>query len=417
MRWLALLLLLAGWGWAEPAPVRFVAVRFATVPAEVKVHDQFGYLGNTTGTISVDKDRYGQGIARLTFSCPGYSSQVRGVTGLELATGQYPAPGQDPVRLPPARWDLVAWSYARSYLPWVLVALSVVAAVRWQRHREVHTVAGPPLVEASLQGTLLGGYRVLAPLGEGGMAAVYRAMPAEGGEVVALKVIRRDTSSAPDFRARFQREIQVCTRLRHPAIVRLDDFGEEDGRFYLVMELVEGRTLRSVLHEGPLPPRRVWSLLEPLLEAVHVAHAQNIIHRDLKPENILVTRDDRVKVADFGLARVLDGHTVTQSGTTLGTPAYLSPEQIQGRPVPASDQYSLGTVAFELFAGRRPFVEDEIGPLLFQHLTGEPPDLKGLCPDLPTGVCKAVMRMLEKEPTHRFATLADAANALREGMA
>jgi serine/threonine-protein kinase len=364
----------------------------------------------------MDLSRYADGVARLRFERLGYANTTRDCAATSLSSGKYPADG-DAVRLQPTRWDLIAMEYVRRFLPWALAAGAVAWALAWRRRRETQAVAGMMLVENSLSGTVVGGYRVLAPLGEGGMAAVYRAVPVlGGGEEVALKVIRRDTSNAPDFRARFRREIQVCTRLHHPAIVRLDDFGEEDGRFFLVMELVEGRTLRSLLHEGPLTPAAAWALLEPLLDAVHAAHSLNIIHRDLKPENILVTREGRVKVADFGLARVLDADTVTQSGTTLGTPAYLAPEQIQGRPEAASDQYSLGTVAFELFAGRRPFMEDEIGPLLFKHLSVDPPELSDLCPALPEESARAVMRMLRKEPDSRFRTLADAAAAIREGM-
>ena len=212
-----------------------------------------------------------------------------------------------------------------------------------------------------LVGVLLDGrYRVEAPIATGGMSTVYRGLDARLDRPVALKVMDARYARDQQFLTRFQREARSIARLRHPGLVAIHDQGNDATRPFLVMELVEGGTLRELLRErGPMPPHAVAAVLRPVLGGLGVAHRAGLVHRDIKPENVLISDDGEVKLADFGLVRAIADAGITSTSVILGTAAYLSPEQVLGRSTgPRSDVYSAGVMTFELLTGRTPFTGD-----------------------------------------------------------
>ena len=191
-----------------------------------------------------------------------------------------------------------------------------------------------------MQGRRLGGYELRDKLGEGGMGAVYLAHDPTLDRSAAIKIIRAETLTT-EGKERFLREARACSRINHPNIITVYAAGEENGTPYMAMELIDGRTLRSVMHDGPVAWRTATKWLVELLDALQRLHAEGIIHRDLKPENIMVTRDGIIKLMDFGLAHLTTQTAITQEGTTLGTAPYMSPEQVMGRRLdPRSDAAS-----------------------------------------------------------------------------
>jgi len=270
-------------------------------------------------------------------------------------------------------------------------------------------------------------YRIDAVLGEGGMGVVYRAEHLRLRKVHALKVLLAEWSSMPEVAARFEREAVAAGNIQSPHVVAATDFGRlPSGSFFLVMEYVNGRTLRAALEAGGLDPARALHVLRGVVSALHAAHALGIVHRDMKPENImLVERDgdpDFVKVLDFGIAKVegfagsRQGGTskaLTQVGAVIGTPDYMSPEQALGQPIDArADLYSVGIILFEMLTGRRPFVGEAV-TVLMQHVTAEVPELP---PAVAAGVDPRVgavlRRLLAKAPENRFESAAELLAAL-----
>ncbi|MHB2020870.1 MAG: serine/threonine-protein kinase, partial [Candidatus Xenobia bacterium] len=300
---------------------------------------------------------------------------------------------------------------------WLMTCVALLALGRWRaslRHdRRLLSLIGDRAREDEI-GTVVGPYRVIARLGGGGMAWVYRALPdatLDPAEAVALKVLRQPM--LPEPLERFKREINICRTLDHPNIVRLIDWDDHHGHPYLVLELLEGTTLREPMLQGPMSAEQVWGYLQPVLQAVAYAHHYGVVHRDLKPENVMVTRRGKVKVLDFGIATVLLERRITGPGEAIGTCAYMAPEQINGEVVPASDQYALGLMAFEMLAGRLPWEEllTEV-EVLYQHLVPEPfPDVRRFRPEVPEAVAAVVARMIEKDPARRFPDLQAASAA------
>lgn len=262
------------------------------------------------------------------------------------------------------------------------------------------------------EGRRLGNYRMLSKLGQGGMASVYRAVPEdtpEAGDSVAIKVIQPSQAKEEDFLSRFEREIAVCSRLNHPHVVKVLDFGYHESVPYLVMEYVRGRPLPP----GPHSLAKTWELVGPAFEAVGYAHHQGVIHRDLKPDNILLEQDTgRVVVMDFGLARRNDLKTITASGHVLGTPAYMAPEQIKGLVDPAIDQYALGIITYELLEGHPPFQHQDAVQLVMAHLQEPMPEPSKTPPE----VAEVLRKMLAKNAEERYPDLKEAAQALKRAM-
>jgi serine/threonine protein kinase len=260
---------------------------------------------------------------------------------------------------------------------------------------------------------LAGRYRLIAPLGEGGMASVYRARDLRLNREVAIKVLRDELTRDPQFLARFEREAQVVASLSHPNIVPVYDVGEEQGSHFIVMEYVRGRTLKETLAvEGPLPPARAVTILLSILDALGYAHRQGLIHRDIKPQNILIGPDGSARLADFGIVHVAEG-SMTRTAAILGSAQYLSPEQARGEEATIrSDIYACGVVLYETLEGRPPFDGANALAIASQHLHDAAPPLTNAGGEIPNGLRQAVARALEKDPGDRFADTAEFAAAL-----
>ena len=284
---------------------------------------------------------------------------------------------------------------------------------------------GDPLAihqAALMPGTVLGPYRVDALLGAGGMGEVYKARDTRLKRDVAIKVLPVGASADPDRLARFALEARAAAALSHPNICAVFDIGMHEGVPFLVSELLEGETLRRVCGNRPLTVRRALDYSVPIARGLAAAHAKGIVHRDLKPENVFVTADGRVKILDFGLAKLMTAFvdetqlgTVppsTDVGVVLGTAGYMSPEQVRALPTDSrSDIFSFGTVLFEMVAGRTPFRGDTRADTAAAILSEEPP---ALLPEtgVPPALERIIRRCLEKVPSNRFQSADDLAFAL-----
>ncbi|MGE0363469.1 MAG: protein kinase [Vicinamibacterales bacterium] len=273
-------------------------------------------------------------------------------------------------------------------------------------------------------GTALGAYEIVAQLGAGGMGEVYRARDSRLERDVALKVLRGDVARDPARLERFGREARAIAALNHPHIVTIHSTEEADGLRFLTMELIEGQTLDGVLVPGGLAVARFLELALPLADALAAAHQKHITHRDLKPGNVMVSADGRVKVLDFGLARMGEAggdHAIdatravlTGEGTIVGTMPYMSPEQVEGRPLdPRSDLFSLGVMFYEMLTGARPFRAASSPALMSAILRDTPPLVTSERADVPEALARLVARCLEKRPDDRVQTARDVYNELR----
>ena len=278
----------------------------------------------------------------------------------------------------------------------------------------------PPVREKTIDGR----YKVVREIGHGATGAVYEGVQIAVDRRVAIKILHKAYESRSDYKERFNREAQAIARLSHTNCITLYDFGysEEFESLYMVMELVDGEELYHILKQGRLPFRRALKIGIQIAEALGHAHKHGILHRDLKPENVIVTRDDEVKVLDFGLARMLDlfnegggGRRLTADGAVFGTPAYMSPEQCAGeRDVTVqSDIYSLGVLLFQLFQGELPFDSKDVVQILVQHAKDPPPPISA---PIPQKLRSLIMRMLEKDKAKRPATAAEVADTLRSAL-
>src|SRR3954469_19966185 len=248
-----------------------------------------------------------------------------------------------------------------------------------------------------------GRHRNLGQLGAGGRATVYLAEDSSLGRKVALKVMAERYAEDGEFVERFRREAQAAARLNHPNIIAVYDRGEADGRPYIAMEYLQGRTLKQVIQkEGPLPPERAIAVAIQVLAGLRYAHEHGVVHRDVKPHNVLVGDDGRIKVTDFGIAHAGDPQ-MTEVGSIVGTAQYLSPEQARGRGVgPQTDIYSLGVVLYEMLAGRVPFEGDSSVAIAMQHVSDEAPPLRSVAPLVPESLAMVVSHAMLKEPTQRY---------------
>jgi eukaryotic-like serine/threonine-protein kinase len=265
--------------------------------------------------------------------------------------------------------------------------------------------------------TLGGRFQLTTRIAIGGMGEVWKAKDLVLGRIVAIKVLKEEYTGDPGFLQRFRAEARHTALLNHVGIANVFDYGEEEGSAYLVMELVPGQPLSSIIeHEQVLSPDRTLSIIAQTARALSIAHAQGLVHRDIKPGNLLITPDGRVKVTDFGIARLADQVPLTQTGQVMGTAQYLAPEQATGQTATgSSDIYSLGVIGYECLSGHRPFSgESQIAIALAQVNDAPPP----LPESLPTPVRALLMSMLAKDPKNRPANaikLAEAAEAIRNG--
>ena len=328
------------------------------------------------------------------------------------------------------------------------VAAVVLGAVVWprrrrqqaeRRHRESivdEVVARTATLERGTLPPLLGQCvttdhgrvsQIVGLIGEGGMGAVFEAAPLEPQDPTderwAVKVLFNDDDDTDESRARFEREVAVCSRLTHPGLVKVLDWGlykaTRDGKAatwrFMVMERIEGRELRGFMREGTIPTPDALRWTAEALRALRTAHAAGVIHRDLKPSNIMITRSGHVKITDFGIARVIDRTRLTRTGVTMGSPAYMSPEHVDAHRVgPASDIYSLGVILYEMLSGHLPFDAEDSWGLITKTLTQDPEPLSARRPDLPAALTAMVMRMVTRDLAVRYASTSEVLAALEQ---
>lgn len=282
-------------------------------------------------------------------------------------------------------------------------------------------------------GQALGHYRIESKLGEGGMGVVYRALDTHLDRPVAIKILRPGATTSPERRRRFQQEAKAASALNHPNIVHIYDISCSGGMDYIAMEFVDGKTLDRLIGKSGLSLKDALKIAIQIADALARAHAAGIVHRDLKPANIIVGEDGRVKLLDFGLAKLMEtvdapvdseagtatitarGDVQTEEGTIVGTVAYMSPEQAEGKKVDArSDIFSFGSMLYEMASGRRPFEGANKISLLSAILNKEPPPLAEAAPDLPAELDKIIWRCLRKDPGRRAQHADDIKLALEE---
>jgi serine/threonine-protein kinase len=264
---------------------------------------------------------------------------------------------------------------------------------------------------AVLSGRALDGrYELHAVIGEGTFGRVYRGHDRRLARPVAVKLIKPWWTEDPEWAQSFEREAQLMARVSDPGIVQIFDIGHADEGLYYVAELVDGESLADRLQRGPLEPAAALAIAAQLCRALAKAHAQRVVHRDIKPANVLISSEGRVKVGDFGIARLAEGSTDAAAGTVVGTPRYMAPEQARGRPTtPATDVYSAGIVLYEMLAGRPPFAERSAVELALRHVSDPPPPL----PDgTPRSLVEIVDRALAKDPAARYQSGREMADAL-----
>ena len=277
---------------------------------------------------------------------------------------------------------------------------------------------------ASLINHTIGNYRVTSLLGEGGMGVVYLAQHPVFGRKVAIKLLHAVLARDPDIVARFFNEARAIHMVAHENIVEILDFGQTpDGQPYFIMEYLSGESLSDAIARGPMPPDQVEAIGVQMCKALGAAHAKGIVHRDLKPHNVqLVIKADgalQVKILDFGVAKILaspDGASSvkTRTGSLMGTPLYMSPEQCKGAGVldHRTDIYSLGVILFEMLSGRPPFNAEGVGELFAKHMLEEPPLLTEFAPDAPPHMAAAIMKSLAKDPAARFQSMEEFRKAI-----
>ncbi|MCG3163843.1 MAG: Serine/threonine-protein kinase PknD [Acidobacteria bacterium] len=283
----------------------------------------------------------------------------------------------------------------------------------------------------SMEGMTLGRYHIISSLGAGGMGEVYRALDTRLEREVAVKILPAHLADNPEALLRFEREAKAVAALSHPNILSIHDFGTENvenGRSvsYAVIELLRGETLRNRLSRGALPSRKAVGIAIEIAEGLSAAHAKSITHRDLKPENIFLTSDGRTKILDFGLARIKAAvsdenifsattrSSITEPGIVMGTPSYMSPEQVRGAEVEAtSDIFSFGSVLYEMVTGKRPFAERTVADTMAAILRDDPPELSDSGKNIPPDLEQVIIHCLEKNPAERFQSARDLAFALK----
>jgi serine/threonine protein kinase len=271
-----------------------------------------------------------------------------------------------------------------------------------------------------LIGHRLGNYDIVEEIGRGGMAVVYRAYQRSLNRHVAIKVLAPQLGFDQQFVERFQREARAAAKLRHPNIVVIHDVAHQEGIYYLVMELLEGRTLKELIEQkGSLPPERAAHIVEQVASALDYAHQQGLVHRDVKPANIFVGKDDRTILTDFGIAKAAsETQHLTRTGMLIGTPEYMSPEQAEGGEVDyRTDLYALGVVLYQMLAGRVPFQSTTPHATLHAVIYEPPPPLRQLRPNLSPAVESVVMKSIDKQPTQRFQSGSELGTALKAALA
>ena len=272
----------------------------------------------------------------------------------------------------------------------------------------------------NLEGRILGNrYEIIEKVGNGGMATVYKATDLVLKRYVAVKVLRDEFTTDEEFIKRFETEAQSAARLVHPNIVSIFDVGVDNGIYYIVMELIQGKTLKEIIIEekGPLPWKWSVNVAIQIASALEMAHKNNIVHRDIKPHNIIITEDGIAKVTDFGIAKAVSNSTITAFGTTIGSVHYFSPEHARGGFTDAkSDLYSLGVVLYEMVTGRVPFDADTPVSVALKHMQEDPVEPMEINHNLPNAINKIIMKALKKDVMLRYQTSTEVLQDLRTAL-
>jgi serine/threonine protein kinase len=271
---------------------------------------------------------------------------------------------------------------------------------------------------SELIGRVLGSYHILEQIGRGGMASVYKALDLTRERTVAIKVLLPQLAMEPQFRSRFEREAEVLRGLEHPNIVPILDYGEEGGLAYIVMPFMKVGTLSDYLDNGHLTIDQAVQIIEQITSALQYAHHAGVIHRDVKPSNILIDEDGNAWLSDFGFAHVHDATLSLTGSALIGTPAYIAPEIVSGKPVSQlSDQYSLGVVVYNLYTGRLPYDAETPMATALSHVNQPLPRPRKVNPEVPRSIEAVLLKVLAKNPSHRFDSIADFNRALQEAVA
>ena len=302
--------------------------------------------------------------------------------------------------------------------------IRTVASVNEDFVMDVWCASYNPRHDALATGSKLDGYEIVGLLGSGGMGEVYRARDSALRREVAIKVLPSFVSRDPDRLHRFEQEAQAAAALNHPNILAVYQFGAFEGAPYLVSELLEGATLRQLMQRGPIPVRKAIDYGVQIAHGLAAAHEEGIVHRDLKPENLFVTKDGRIKILDFGLAKLMQrqqdpgGDAPTQTkgtdpGMVMGTAGYMSPEQVRGKMVDhRTDIFAFGAILYEMLAGKRAFQRSTSAETMTAILNDDPPSISQIVQATPPGLQRVVHRCLEKSPEQRFHSASDLAFAL-----
>ncbi len=411
----ALLLALLCLPWCQGSKAETFPFRVETFPPGASLHDQFGgYLGKSGEDFVLQWDR-ANGPLQLTILLPRHETSTSTLTVRDLQKGRYPE--RERLRLQADSFQTAFFDVLR-YEPTtplgVLFALGILGWLGRFLLRRASSVASP------FGGHLIGEYRVVEQIGQGGMSEVYRAHR-EGGsllEPIAVKVMHLELADSEEASERFRREVRANLAVKHPNLPLLIDWGEqEDGRLYLVMELLEGESLKERLkRERVLPDQVVAEILGGVSAALEHLHQLGFVHRDVKPSNVFCLTRGGIKLTDMGIVQDQALAPLTRTGMVVGTPHYMAPEQIAGAASAFSDQYSMGVMAFEMLAGRRPFVSNDAQELLRQQVAESPPDIADFRPNASRVLREALQRVLCKNPKGRYPDIEAAAAAIRAGL-